>query len=206
MRQRHYKLAGLAPAPAFALPPGHEGRFWTPSLHEPLPPDLPARIFTAWTAMHHLRVFRNRLFAIYLVSRDGRLVHRSCVLPAWYRLPFMAAQDIQIAATHTAPEARGQGLARAAVSAIVARFRAPGRTIWYFANEDNHASLRVIEQCGFACAGEGVRTRRHGLALLGQFVIDRPADLIDRGQPADFIDCGQPDDTGEPGGPDQPAR
>lgn len=200
MRQRHYKLVGLAPAPAFALPPGYEGRFWTPSLREPLPPGLSARIFAGWTAMHHLRVFQNRLFAIYLVSRDGRLVHRSCVLPAWFRLPFMAAQDIQIAATHTAPEARGQGLARAAVSAIVARFRAPGRTIWYFANEDNAASLRVIEQCGFAYAGEGVRTRRHGLALLGQFVIDRPVDEPG-GEPG-----GAPGHADASGRPDQPAR
>jgi GNAT superfamily N-acetyltransferase len=221
VRQRHYKLVGLAPAPAFALPPGYDGRFWTPSLREPVPPGLSARPFAAWTAMHYLHGFRNRLFSIYLVSRAGQLVHRSCVLPAWYRLPFMAAQDIQIAATHTAPAARGQGLARAAVSAIVARFRAPGRTIWYFANEDNRASLRVIEQCGFACAGEGVRTRRHGLALLGQFVIDRPVDLAEPERPDAHGEPGPdahdepgpdahgepgPDDLGEPGRPDQPAR
>jgi RimJ/RimL family protein N-acetyltransferase len=189
VRQKHYKLVGLAPAPAFALPSGCAGRFWTPSWREPLLPGLPALPFAAWAAMHHLGVFRNRSFAVYLVTRDGRLVHRSCVLPAWYRLPFMAADDIQIAATHTAPEARGQGLARAAVSAIVARLRAPGRTIWYFADQDNLASLRVIEQCGFTYAGEGVRTRRHGLALLGQYVIDRPA-------PA----------AGGPAEPAQPAR
>lgn len=181
MRQKHYKLVGLAPAPAFALPPGHAGRFWTPSLREPWPPGVPALPFAGWTAMHHLRVFRSRLFAVYLVTHAGRLVHRSCVLPAWYRLPFMRPGDVQIAATHTAPEARGQGLARAAVSAIVARLRAPGRTIWYFADEDNVASLRVIEQCGFAYAGAGVRTRRHGLALLGQYVIDQPACVRDHG-------------------------
>lgn len=180
VRQRHYKLVGLAPAPAFALPPGYTGRFWTPSLREPLPPGLPARPFAGWTAMHHLRVFRNRLFAWYLVTRAGALVHRSCVLPAWYRLPFMRPDDIQIAATYTAPEARGLRLARAAVSAIVTRFRAPGRTIWYFADEDNHASLRVIEQCGFAYAGAGVRVRRYGLALLGQYVIDAPVGHSDR--------------------------
>jgi RimJ/RimL family protein N-acetyltransferase len=196
VRQRHYKLVGLAPAPAFALPPGHAGRFWTPSVRQPVPPGLPAYPWAAWTAMHYLRAFHNRLYAIYLVSAAGRLVHRSCVLPAWYRLPFMAAQDVQIAATHTAPDARGQGLARAAVSAIVARFRAPGRTIWYFADADNHASLRVIEQCGFTYAGEGARTRRHGLALLGQFVIDTPAGGGDPGRPA----------AGAPAGPDQPAR
>ena len=202
MRQKHYRLVGLDPAPAFALPPGHTGRFWTPSLREPLPPGLPARPFAGWTAMHHLRVFRNRLFAVYLVTRAGRLVHRSCVLPAWYRLPFMQPDDVQIAATHTAPEARGQGLARAAVSAIVARFRAPGRTIWYFADQDNLASLRVIEQCGFGFAGEGVRTRRHGLALLGQYVIDEPA-----GQPAgrsSRTSTGQP--AGNPADPDHGTR
>lgn len=175
MRQKHYKLAGPAPAPVFDLPSGFEGRFWTPSLRQPWPPDLAPLPFAAWSAMHHLRVFRSRLFSIYLVTRGGRLVHRSCVLPAWYRLPFMAPGDVQIAATHTAPEVRGRSLAKAAVSAIVARYRAPGRAIWYFADRDNHASLRVIEQCGFAYAGEGARARRWGLALLGQYVIDRPA-------------------------------
>ena len=190
MRQRHYRLTGLAPAPAFALPQGCAGRFWTPSLHEPMPPGLPALPFAGWIAMHHLRVFRSRVFAVYLIPRAGRLVHRACVLPAWYRLPFMRPGDVQIAATHTAPEARGQGLARAAVSAIVARFRAPGRTVWYFADRDNIASLRVIEQCGFTYAGEGARTRRHGLALLGQYVIDTPAEHTSENAPA----------------PDQPAR
>ena len=202
MRQKHYRLVGLDPAPAFALPPGYTGRFWAPSLRKPLLPGLPALPFAGWTAMHHLRVFRNRLFAVYLVTRAGRLVHRSCVLPAWYRLPFMQPDDVQIAATHTAPEARGQGLARAAVSAIVARFRAPGRTIWYFADQDNLASLRVIERCGFAYAGEGVRTRRHGLALLGQYVIEQPAE-----RPADPTSSpsgGQP--VGIPADPDHPAR
>lgn len=179
VRQKHYKLVGLAPAPAFALPPGCAGRFWAPSLREPLPPGLPALPFAGWAAMHHLRVFHSRLFAVYLVTRNGRLVHRSCVLPAWYRLPFMQPGDLQIAATHTAPEARGQGLARAAVSAIVARYRAPGRTIWYFADQDNVASLRVVEQCGFTYAGAGTRTRRLGLALLGQYVIDAPASAPD---------------------------
>ena len=178
--QAYYKLVGLDPAPEFALPPGCTGRFWTPSVREPLPPPgIPAWPFAGWTAMHYLHVFRNRLFAVYLVTLAGELVHRSCVLPAWFRLPFMQPDDVQIAATYTTPETRGQGLARAAASAIVARFRAPGRTIWYFAAEHNRASRRVAEQCGFAYAGAGVRVPRYGLELLGQYVINEPTGQTD---------------------------
>ncbi|ACY12918.1 GNAT family N-acetyltransferase [Haliangium ochraceum] len=189
MHQRHYQLAPEANAPDFALPSGFHALLWTPPTpraHQLAQPralgrllggdldPLAPRLLPAWVCMHHLRVFRNRDLAVYLASRDGRVVHRSCALPAWYRLPFMAPDDLQIAATFTAPEARGQGLARAAVSALVARFRSPGRSFWYFADADNRASQRVIEQCGFRFAGEGVRTRRLGLAVLGQYVIDRP--------------------------------
>jgi RimJ/RimL family protein N-acetyltransferase len=39
--------------------------------------------------------------------------------------------------------------------------------------QDNAPSVRVIEKCGFARVGEGIRTKRFGVSLLGAYLIDR---------------------------------
>ena len=43
--------------------------------------------------------------------------------------------------------------------------------LWYITTDDNYASIKLAESCGFRLAGTGARVSRYGLRALGQFRI-----------------------------------
>ena len=83
----------------------------------------------------------------------------------------MSAADLQVGDTWTSPSERGKGLATSALGAIVECHAAVGRNLWYVAEEQNVASIRVAEKAGFARAGYGHRTTRFGFRIFGEYVI-----------------------------------
>jgi RimJ/RimL family protein N-acetyltransferase len=149
--------------------PGLRTVLWRPSAAEITPPGVNGAAFKAWWVFHQLRIFANREYALLLMYDGERLVHRSGIYPRYFRFPFMGDRDLQIGDTWTDPEYRSQGLAQAAVVHIARSFSRPGRTLWYLAESDNEASVRVIERLGFKFVGAGERTRPLGIRALGQF-------------------------------------
>lgn len=97
------------------------------------------------------------------------MLHRLVVTPRWYRFPFMEIDDLQIGAVWTRPEARGQGLARAAIAEAHRLFGEGPRRFWYVVDAGNSASISLIESCGYRLVGTGLRMRPFGVALLGRF-------------------------------------
>lgn len=138
---------------------------WRPTLRHPRPPEHPAR-FGVWWALHEARVFRSRQYSVVLVRDGDRIVHRSCVMPAWFRWPFMASTDLQISDTWTDPEYRGRGIASFAARLVVARAD-PSQTIWYATSASNVSSLAVCRSLGMESAGRAIRAKRLGLRVLG---------------------------------------
>jgi ribosomal protein S18 acetylase RimI-like enzyme len=126
-----------------------------------------------WWALARMGAFSRRGFAELRIEREGRVVHRLIVTPRWYRFPFMGADDLQIGDVWTAPEARRQQLARIAIAEAQRRFGADGTAIWYVVDARNRASAELARSCGYRHAAVGRRTRRLGLSLLGQYVVDR---------------------------------
>jgi RimJ/RimL family protein N-acetyltransferase len=120
-------------------------------------------------------VFANREYAIVAIRRGGKLVHRSVIAPPYFRFPFMAAADIQVGDTWTDPAERGKGLAAIALACIIKMPSPCERTCWYVVEHGNGASIRVVEKAGFIFAGNGIRTRRFGLGILGNFLLTRVA-------------------------------
>ena len=155
-----------------ALPePGYSCEIWRPSLSAFTPAGLPLLPFGVWWLFHHLRVFSNRGYALFLIKHRGQVVHRSIVTPGYFRFPFMRDKDLQVGDTFTEPEERGKGLAVFALRSILSSDDVPDRPYWYVVERDNTASIRAAEKAGFQLAGEGTRTTRLGLRALGSYVV-----------------------------------
>jgi len=166
-----YRLDSGVTLPERPLDSAYRANLWRPGDGGLMPPGVHGRVFAAWWAMHTLHLFSNRDYSLSVVYRGTDLVHRSGVYPGFARFPFMEPGDLQIGNTWTAPEARGRGIARAAIARIVTQHARPGRRFWYLCETDNAPSIAVIERMGFQRVGEGAKRPRLGLLALGAYVI-----------------------------------
>lgn len=154
--------------------PGHSVRFWRPSLGRPFPPGKFDPKLASYSVMKAAGWFDTPDYGAVLVERhDGRIDHRAMIMPRFARFPFMMKRDLQIGATFTLPEARGQGLALRGVLEVVNKFAATDRVFWYLTDNDNLASVAVIERAGFTLAGVGGKRARYGLQFFGFYDMGR---------------------------------
>jgi len=157
---------------ALGLDPAYSWRLWTPAQGGFVPNGFSLLPFGAWTVMHRLRMFGSREYGVLVVYHRDRLVHRSGLFPRYLRFPFMANDDLQIGDVWTDPEYRGLGIASFAIRQIVVARARRGRRIWYVVEANNAPSIQIVEKVGFVRAGTGMRTKRFGVGVLGQFVMD----------------------------------
>lgn len=150
---------------------GYWTQLWRPSMTRVIPPSLGLK-FSVWWLFHYSGVFRNRDYSVVLIGEGDKVVHRSCVVPAYFRWPFMKANDCQISSTWTHPDYRGQGLATSGLTRAMALCGKPDRRFWYVCRQANHASIAVCKKAGFTYVGRARRTRRMGSSLLGQLIIN----------------------------------
>ena len=144
---------------------------WKPTKLEIVPHGVKFLPFVIWGAMHHLHLFANQNYGLYLIYDGYNLIHRSVITPRYFRFPFMGREDLQIGDTWTMPEYRGKGLATFAIQNIVKLHKKPGRRFWYVVEEDNIPSIRAVEKAGFAKYGAGVRKKRMNIKIIGTFEI-----------------------------------
>jgi hypothetical protein len=166
------ETAGAAQADERAprrLPSGYTFEIWRPGWRSILPPTLGAK-FSAWWALDLFGRFRNHDYAVLIVRRNGRAVHRTCLIPKYFRWPFMKDGDLQVSSIWTAEEHRCLGLAAYAVEQAVEIFCKPGRTFWYVTHPDNLPSLSLCRGVGFDLHCVARRTSRFNLRILGQLI------------------------------------
>jgi len=147
---------------------------WRPSWRRVPPALLRSRVTWVWWLFHNLHVFRSRAFSTILVSREGRLLHRSSVFPPYFRFPFMRQADVQIGDTWTDESVRGRGIATAVIGVALTLPARRDGDAWYIVEDDNRASIRAVEKAGFALVGRGERLPRLGLRALGYYAITEP--------------------------------
>jgi RimJ/RimL family protein N-acetyltransferase len=165
----YVRSGGEAESADPALPAALSFELWRPRPGSWRPRGLPLLPYSVWTLFHRLRVFPNRELGIVLI-RDGELiVHSALVTPPYFRFPHMGARDVQIGAIFTHPQHRGRGLARIAISTVCREWAKRVDRIWYIVEDDNAASIKVIESSGFAFAGIGERTAPLGFRPFGRF-------------------------------------
>lgn len=176
MSLRFYAHAGPGlPGVTAVLPAGLSASVWNPRADGLPPGDLAAWPNAVWWAFDRLGVFARPDCGVLMIHEGARLAHSALVTPRYFRFPQMARDDLQIGAVFTDPDYRGRGLAKAGVRLIAERWAGRYRRLWYIVEEDNLASIRVIEACGFARLGDGERSRPLGVGLLGRYQMLRPA-------------------------------
>jgi hypothetical protein len=144
---------------------------WRPSLRHLRPPATPLKT-GLWGLAHYLRILHNRDYAVLMVVRNGKFIHRSSVIPACFRWPFMGVHDLQVSSTWTDPVFRGRGLATKALAKLLVLFRQPGRWFWYVVRVNNAPSVAVCSKAGFSHIGTARRRCWLGSRLLGSFEME----------------------------------
>jgi hypothetical protein len=150
------------------LPDGLKFWIWRPNFSHWIPPGMRI-IFLLWTLFYYLNVFRNKEYAVVYIIQKDQIIHRSCVVPSYFRWPFMDWNDLQICSVWSDPALRGNGLAAETIAYVVTSFALPGRTFWYLTREANKSSIRVCEKTGFRRVGTAKRLKRFHLKLFGYF-------------------------------------
>ena len=142
---------------------------WKPTLLKIIPAGLKWIPFSIWWVMNNLYMFSNKDYGLYLIYDEEILIHRSVIMPRYFRFPFMGKKDLQIGDTWTMPEYRGEGLAPFAVQGVVKSLKKSKRKFWYVVEKDNNPSIRSIKKAGFVKYGTGVRKERMNLKVIGQY-------------------------------------
>ena len=156
-----------------ALPQGMEFQTWVPSIRQPVAPGL-GNYGLVLAAYHFLGIFRSRSFGGLYILLDGEPVHRSFVIPKYFRYTFMGRNDLQIGLTWTDPRYRGAGLATAALRKLVATHLHPDRKLWYIVYSDNLPSIAVSTRAGFVEVGRIRRVHPLGLSPLSRYELQQP--------------------------------
>lgn len=153
-----------------AMTPDYQFRFWQPGTLLETPPAVEGVTYKIYSAFHRFHVFSNPDYGACILEKAGSPAgHVASVFPRFFRFPFMGADDLQIGATFTVPEARGRRLAPRAILEAVALLGKPGRRFWYLTEQSNTASCRAAEQAGLLLAGYGTREPRLGLSVLSAY-------------------------------------
>ena len=158
--------AAVPPEPP--LPEGMTLRLWRPndkSGRDPL--RIGVKI------QHLLSLYDDDRYTEIGIWFEGTRLHRLIVTPRWHRFPFMDRGDLQIGGVWTHPAWRRRGLASLSVHCAHRLFAAPGQRLWYVTDSANGASIALAKGSGYRPAGEGRRTKPLGIALVGQYRLDR---------------------------------
>ena len=143
---------------------------WIPSLTSFIPPGTNRKFIYFWF-LHYLNIFPTKDYSVIYIKLNDKLIHRSCVVPKFFRWPFMGRNDIQVTNTWTHPDFRGKGFATIALEFIIKKYSIKNRRIWYICQPGNLSSIRVCVKNGFKLIGQGERKYSLNLMLLGTFRI-----------------------------------
>lgn len=185
-----------AAGPAPSLPTSVVLRCWRPD-SDGYPPRGRRSISNMfWWALTRIGGFARGGFTELRVERQGKLLHRLIVTPAWYRFPFMTNGDLQIGDVWTLPDGRRQQLARAAIIEAHHRFGRAGRRFWYVTDATNVASGALARSCGYRLVATGRRTRRLGLRIFGQYVVAHSVQRAETDTQTTAPDCDEESGAG----------
>jgi RimJ/RimL family protein N-acetyltransferase len=169
---RVYRTTGIRldlKAKTTELSEGYSIELWKPGARSMVPPTLGIR-FMVWWLLHRFGILGNGMYRVFLIRHKGAVVHRSCLVPKYFRWPFMGVNDLQISSTWTAPEHRGRGLATFALSCLARGYADGSRQFWYICREDNRESIAVCLRGGFQFHCLMRRTQPWGSLLFGRFL------------------------------------
>jgi len=146
----------------------YEIEHWKPRWFSFKPKGINICPFIIWWVFHFLGVFHSNIYSVVLIRRlDGRIVHRTCLFPKFFRFPFMDMNDVQVGDILTASGERGKSVASLALRYISEEL-SPKR-IWYITDKCNIASVNLAKKNGFKLEFKAIKVPRFGLRFLGYY-------------------------------------
>tara|TARA_R110000850_G_scaffold252262_1_gene377463 strand:+ start:264 stop:806 length:543 start_codon:yes stop_codon:yes gene_type:complete len=157
-----------------AVDAGVRSRLWRPASDEAGPEVFMGFPHIVYRLFHKFGIFSNSDYSALCLDslENGATLHVSTIFPRFFRFPFMGADDLQIGATFTQPEARGRRLGRIALVLAAQNLAESGRVFWYVTEASNVASCKVAEGAGFELFATGRRKDRFGIGLLAAYRFD----------------------------------
>lgn len=122
---------------------------WRPSFGSIRPPRKPTK-YALYSLFHFLGLFGSAAFQQVTAQIGGRSVGSLLIVPAHYKYPFMARNDVQLTYVLVDPLYRGQGIAW---QMMFDATRDVNADIWYVTEETNGASIALAKKAGFELAG-----------------------------------------------------
>lgn len=149
-----FRHRGSAPAGDNPVPSGIRLIWWQPSWTRIFPPHHKSlRNFVFWL-LNRLKIFKNDSYAaLILEDYEGKLVHRTLCIPAWFQFPFMEPDDVQLGDVYTAPSARRSGMGVFALLLCLGRLSRADRNIYYVAQPTNMPSHHLAQKAGLTFLG-----------------------------------------------------
>jgi RimJ/RimL family protein N-acetyltransferase len=132
-------------------------KIWKPSLSSMKFQRLPDK-YVFWWFFHYFCIFKSKELAIYSYYIQNKLAHFFCLVPKYYRWPFMNKNDMQVTYVITEKEFLGQGIAYSFISSILSSLSISG-DIWYVTDDTNLASQALAKKIGFEFVGYGVQKK-----------------------------------------------
>jgi RimJ/RimL family protein N-acetyltransferase len=147
----------------------YDYKFWKPSFKSFSPPALPGK-YILWWFFHYFRIFKNDAYGAVLVYDKEVLIHSYCIVPAYFRWPFMKVNDVQLTYVVTNPAYRGKGIAASAIAFGISKV-AGDTNVWYITDVSNESSIRLAKKSGFAHFSYGRRGYLWNIKLLKQVLL-----------------------------------
>ncbi len=129
---------------------------WRPSPRSIRPPGKPFK-YAFYSLFHYLGVFGSAAFQQVTAQVEGRSVGSLLIVPAHFKYPFMARNDVQLTYVLVDPSCRGQGIAWEMMFDATRDVQAD---IWYVTDESNCPSIALARKAGFELAGVARRSGR----------------------------------------------
>jgi len=133
-------------------------RVWKPSLFNIRPNGIKLSLILPWLVYTCLPLFTARVFKIYLVYDQGKLVHYSFLFGRSYKFPFIQNNDIFLGPIWTSDEFRRKGISFNIATEIIYSFGEKDNYFWWMCDEKNTGSRKLAEKLGFLQYG---KVKRH---------------------------------------------
>jgi ribosomal protein S18 acetylase RimI-like enzyme len=163
-----YKLFGTQ-YPITVKPADIYAYVWQPSFSSIHPSDLTGK-YLYWGLAYLFKLLGRHNYRVLYLINGTKVVHRSVIMPKYFRWPFMKKEDLQVSSTWTDPAYRNRGYATYALILISQLYSKPGRSIFYTTRENNIASIKVCTSAGFQKYSYVVRTNFLGIPLFGKLI------------------------------------
>lgn len=142
---------------------------WKPKLFSIKPKGIKFSLLLPWLVFGFSPLFTARVFKIYLVYDQEKLIHYSFFFGKSFKFPFIQKDDIFLGPIWTSNEYRRKGISFNAIKEIILSFGDKVNHFWWMCDEKNTGSRKLAEKLGFLKYGKVKRDAMMIYRLIDKF-------------------------------------